>query len=323
LKTLVAVLLAMPVFAASLDVKALEADLQSITKGFDGRVGACIQDTRNLVCLRADERFSMQSVMKLLVGMAVLEQVDQGRMKLDDPVLVRKQDLSLYVQPIANLVNKQGEYRTTIGDLIRRAVVDSDSAATDILIAKLGGPAKVQDFLDRKGVKNVRLDRDERHLQTEIVGITWKPEFVDAKLLDEAISKVPKEERTKAHLFYQRDPRDTATPRGMTQLLRMLADGKLLKPASTAWLIDVMKQTVTFPDRLKAGAGPGWSVGHKTGSSGSYDGLSVATNDVGLLIAPDGSMLAITVFLGDSRADAKEESSVMARISAAAVKHYR
>jgi beta-lactamase class A len=261
--------------------------------------------------------------MKLLVGMAVLEQVDQGRMKLDDPVLVRKQDLSLYVQPIANLVNKQGEYRTTIGDLIRRAVVDSDSAATDILIAKLGGPAKVQDFLDRKGVKNVRLDRDERHLQTEIVGITWKPEFVDAKLLDEAISKVPKEERTKAHLFYQRDPRDTATPRGMTQLLRMLADGKLLKPASTAWLIDVMKQTVTFPDRLKAGAGPGWSVGHKTGSSGSYDGLSVATNDVGLLIAPDGSMLAITVFLGDSRADAKEESSVMARISAAAVKHYR
>ena len=66
--------------------------------------------------------------------------------------MVRRQDLSLFVQPIAQLVTDSG-YRTTVGDLIRRAVVDSDSAATDILIASLGGVTAVQACVDRIGLK--------------------------------------------------------------------------------------------------------------------------------------------------------------------------
>ena len=157
----------------------------------DGRLGACVTDGSRLACLRPSEHFPMQSVMKLLVGIATLKGVDAGTLKLEEPVTLHREDLSLYVQPIADLVRLKGEYSTTIGDLIRRAIIDSDSAATDFLIWKLGGPEQVQRTLTRMTIEAIRLDRDERHLQTEIAGLTWQPEYIDPKVLDAAIAAVP------------------------------------------------------------------------------------------------------------------------------------
>ena len=260
--------------------------------------------------------------MKLLVGMAVMDRVDHRAWRLDDQVLVRRQDLSLFVQPLADLVSKQG-YRTTVGDLVRRAIVDSDSAAVDVLIGRLGGPQQVQAFLERTGVSGVRLDRDERHLQTEILGLTWRPEYVDPAALDRAIAAVPTEERTAAYRRYQADPRDTATPRGMAEILRRLATGSLLSPASTAHLLDVMTETVTFPDRLKAGVPAGWQLGHKTGTSGSWQDITAATNDVGVLKAPDGGWVSVVVFIRDSRAPSAARAALIASIAAATTARYR
>jgi beta-lactamase class A len=305
-----------------MDATALENELMAIAQRFDGRVGACVQAADNMACVHADERFPMQSVMKLLVGLAVLDAVDNRGWKLDEAITIQRADLSLFAQPLANLVGPSG-YRTTIGDLVRRAIIDSDSAATDILIAKLGGPAAVQAVLAQNRISGIRLDRDERHLQTEIVGLTWRPEYVDAAVLDRSIAAVSEERRTRAYAQYQTDERDTSTPRGMTAFLFNLVQGKLLSRSSTAFILQAMKECVTFPDRLKAGAAPGWQVAHKTGTSGSWKGVTAATNDVGILTAPDGTMLAIGVFVADSRASSTERASVIARISAAGIAHYR
>ena len=77
------------------------------------------------------------------------------------------------------------------------------------------------------------------------------------------------------------------------------------------------------PDRLKAGAAPGWTVAHMSGTSGGWKGLTAATNDVGILTGPDGSHLAIAVFVADSRATAGDRAAIIAKISAAAIKRYR
>ncbi len=74
-------------------------------------------------------------------------------------------------------------YRTTIDDLVRRAIVESDSAATDVVMARLGGAPSVQALLARHDLQGVRIDRDERQLQTDTIGLTWKPEFVDPAVL--------------------------------------------------------------------------------------------------------------------------------------------
>jgi beta-lactamase class A len=306
------------------DPKALQERLQAIADAHPGRVGICAQDARStLVCVNADQRFSLQSVMKVVVGTAVMAAVDENKVRLEDPVTVRREHLSLYVQPIERIVAEEGSFSTTIGDLMRRAVVESDSAATDILIAGLGGPSAAHALLTQKGITGIRIDRDERHLQTEIAGLQWKPDYVFPERLKAAIETVPKAARDAAFQTYLKDERDTATPKGMVSFLHALASGRLLSPASTDHLLNVMSQTVTFPDRLRAGAPAGWRVAHKTGTSQTWNGVTAATNDVGILTAPDGGIIAIAVFVADSTASSKERAAVIAAAAREVTKSYR
>jgi len=306
------------------DPERLKAQLQAIAERHPGRVGLCAQDERStLVCINESQRFSLQSVMKLVVGAAAMGAVDEGRIKPEDPVTVRREDLSVNVQPIADLVAGRGRFETTIGDLVRRAVAESDSAATDILMARLGGPRGVQAFLERKGIAGLRIDRDERHLQTETSGLTWKADYVDPERLAAARRAVSKQARAAAFEAYRRDERDTATPRGMTAFLHALMTGRLLSPQSTRHLMEVMAGTVTFPDRLRAGAAPGWTVAHKTGTSQTLNGIAAATNDVGILTAPDGGKIAIAAFVADSTAPPKVRAAAIAAAARAVTSSYR
>lgn len=308
--------------AGSLRHRELQHDIERLTTDFAGRVGLCVTDHVGVTCMNGDQRFSIQSVMKLVVALAVMDAAEHKRLRLDDKILIRREDLSLSVQPLADLVGKNG-YITTIDDLVRRAIVDSDSAAVDILIGRLGGTKTIQAFLDRKHLAGVRLDRDERHLQTETVGLTWRPAYVDADLLEKETAAVPDAQRTAAYQRYQTDIRDTATPEGMARLLGELSSGKLLSPAHTRRILDIMAETATGADRLKAGLSPGWILRHKTGTSGSWRGLTVATNDVGILQAPDGGNIVVVVFIGDSTAPAAARAALMAKISAAVINSYR
>jgi len=296
--------------------------LQQVVGHFPARVGVCAVDSVGNSCVNGQESFSLQSVMKLVVSLAALDAVDRHALELNEQIVVHREDLSLYVQPLAGLVGAEG-YTVTIGELIHRAIVDSDSAAADILIRRLGGARQIQQYLDQKRIQGVRIDRDERHLQTEIVGLTWRPEYVNASTLEEAIARVPAQRRAEAYHKYQRDPRDTATPLGMALLLQRLASGELLSPGSTQFALATMAQTVTFPDRLKAGVPEGWICMHKTGTSGSWDGVTAATNDVGILKAPDGTYISLVVFIADSKQPPKARSRVMRKIAALTVASFR
>lgn len=308
--------------AGSLVAADLRRDLRSLALAFDGRVGICARDASSTVHVNGDQRFPMQSVMKLVVAAAALDAVDWRGWRLDDPVLVRREDLSLYIQPLADLVGDDG-YPTTLGDLIVRAVVDSDNAANDILFSRLGGLTAIRAFLERNGIEGVRVDRDERHLQTAIVGLTWRSEYVDASVLERAIAMVPEPQRDATFAAYLADERDTATPEGMTSFLHALVSGELLSPASTEHLIATMRRTATFPDRLAAGVPASWTLGHKTGTGPVWKGVAAATNDVGILTAPDGGAVSVAVFVAGSRRPSDERAALISNVARAVTGAYR
>lgn len=298
---------------------ALEAELRSVATQSDGRLGACaLEGQARIACVNGDQRFSLQSVMKLIVGAAAMHAVDHRGWRLDDEVVLRREDLSLHVQPLARIVEQQGEFRTTLGDLIERAVVESDSAATDYLFERLGGAPGLADFLRHAEASGgIRVDRNERQLQTEITGLVWRAEFVDSAELREARERLSPAQRRAAFEAYLADPRDTATPFATVEFLDRLARGRILSEASTDYFLGVMGRTRTFPTRLRAGAPAGWIVAHKTGTSSDLEGLNAVTNDVGLFRTADGRTIAVAVFLAESRQAASERDAVLAAVARA------
>ncbi len=289
----------------------LEEDLKSIERRTTGRLGVGVSWQNQTVFLNPNDRFSLQSVMKLIVVAAAFDASDRKGARLQESVTLYPKDRSLYVQPIAKQITAAG-FQTTVIDLAARAVIQSDSTAADFLFVRVGGSEAISEFLRRARIEGLRVDRDERQLQTEIMGISWKSEFADPRELDRAIAAIPVETRNRAFSAYLGDPRDTGTPRGMITFLQALDSGQLLTPGSSAALLAIMARTSTFPDRLKAGVPSTWTVAHKTGTSGQWQGITAATNDVGFLIAPNGERIAIAVFVADS----PENSTARARIIA-------
>lgn len=64
------------------------------------------------------------------------------------------------------------------------------------------------------------------------------------------------------------------------------------------------------------------AVAHKTGTAGTINGLTRATNDVGIITLPNGYHLAISVFISDSYDSQGEREATIAKISRAAFDYY-
>ena len=59
-------------------------------------------------------------------------------------------------------------------------------------------------------------------------------------------------------------------------------------------------------------------VAHKTGAGGIRNGITSATNDIGIVTLPDGRDLAVAAFVSDSAADDDTRDAVIARVAKAA-----
>ncbi|WP_457811511.1 serine hydrolase [Sinorhizobium meliloti] len=141
--------------------------------------------------------------------------------------------------------------------------------------------------------------------------------------LEQARKEVADARRQAAFEAYLKDPRDTATPIEMVGFLHRLATGQLLSASSTAHLLEDMNRTVTFPEHLRAGVPSGWTIGHKTGTSQTRNGINGVTNDVGILTAPDGTHVAVAAFVAESRAGKDERAATIAAAARAITAAYK
>jgi beta-lactamase class A len=295
----------------------LQRDLEALAANCSGQLGVCalIETERGPIGVRENEAFPLQSVMKLVVGAAVLDAVDRRELGLGDEINVKPDDISPGPQEFSKLVRRQGGYTATVEELVRRSIIASDSTSVDLLLKCCGGIAAVQSFIKRKMIFGIRIDRTERDLQTESVGLTWKAEYSDLERFDDAVRALPPEQRSQSWITNASDARDKATPRGIVEFLRSLIKGQLLSPTTTEKLLNIMAQTATGKDRLRAGMPSEWNIAHKTGTGWTWQGETETTNDVGILTAPDGTRIAVAVFLARSNASAEDQANTIARVA--------
>lgn len=263
----------------------LQDQIEQIATTAQGRVGvaALVLETGEIVSLNGDQRFPMQSVYKFPIGMAVLSQVDQGLLALDQQVRVETSDFVSDMQhsPIRDEYPQGVEL--SVAELLRYTVSESNSTASDVLLRLVGGPEVVTAYLRDLDVNDIMVANTEKELGQ-----------------DHAVQY-----------------RNYATPDATVMLLRALHEGKGLSESSQVLLLQLMTETPTGLNRIKGMLPDGTVVAHKTGSSRTVDGVAAATNDVGLVALPNGQHLAIAVFVSDSTVDYATREEVIAQIARA------
>lgn len=210
----------------------MQPELSKLEASSGGRLGVFAINTADNTQIqnRADERFPMDSTMKVMVAAAILKQSMTDADLLQKRVTYTKADI-VYWSPMTEQHLKDG---MTMSELCAAAISHSDSTAVNLLIKQLGGPAAVTAFARSIGNSAFRLDRMEPDLNTAIPG----------------------------------DPRDTTTPEAMSKSLQTLVLGDALGAPQRELLQTWLKATTTGDARIRAGAPKGWIVGDKTGTGG-------------------------------------------------------
>jgi beta-lactamase class A len=234
--------------------------------------------------LNANEKLPMQSVYKFPIGITILHAVEQGRLALSQPVEFLPSDAVRPGQhsPLRDM-HPQGGVTVPLQELLHLAVSESDGTASDILLRVLGGPAVVDKYIRGLGVQGVAVVDTEKTL-----GKDGKAQY-----------------------------RDTSSAAAMVGLLRLLADDSPLSSDHTALLLRLMTQGGTSDARIKGLLPPNTEVAHKTGTSGIDNGITHATNDVGLITMRNGKKLAIAVMIKDSPASEEVRERVIAQVTKA------
>ena len=148
----------------------------------------------------------------------------------------------------------------------------------------IGGPGNVMAFLEEIHVPGIQVVNYEKE-----IGRDWETQY-----------------------------RNWATPKGAVALLLALQSKRKLSPESQALLLKLMTDSVPGAKRLKGELPAGTVVAHKTGTGGTQNGITSATNDIGMITLPDGRHLAVAAFVSDSTADDGTRDAVIARLTKAA-----
>ena len=262
----------------------LKKEILQITKGKNATVAVSVLDFGNdkTVHINGNKKLPMLSVFKFHIGLAVLNEVDQGKLNLDQKILIKKSDLLENTWSPIRERFPEGDIEMPLGLLIKYTVAESDNNGCDILLRLIGGTETVQKFINSKGVRNftIKVNEEQMHQGFEFMYL------------------------------------NTTTANSANQLLKDFRDKKIVSKTSTDFLMTTMLETSTGKNKIVAQLPESVPVAHKTGSSGKNEkGLTIAENDIGIVTLPGGKSYALSIFVSDSMESAETNTKMIADIS--------
>jgi len=293
----------------------LEVELER----FPARTGIYVKHlvTAEEAGVRADDSFNSQSVIKIAIMVRAFQLAEEGTLKLDERVELRRSDLR----------DGSGVFQyldlglaPTIRDLIVQMIITSDNTATDVMTTRVGGVNELNQWLAKSGYRSRMLNRGWEYRRKLLARLD--PQFSSLTAeettgLQYAASDNPVFELY-ARLFtgdraaWVETVRDPVNRRKRAEDQRklMVEDRNFwlgdMSPRETARLLEGIESCSvasrascdamrTFLRRQLAGSRrlPHFvnvPVGHKTGDSGNI------ANDVGILYARSGPI--VVAFFG-------------------------
>ena len=257
-------------------IRAIEQRIQK--SGADVGVAFRTLDGKTDWFYHADDVFHAASTMKVPVLIELFRQAREGKVKLDDALVIKNEfhslaDGSIYTLDAADdseadLYKAAGQTRT-LRQLAELMITVSSNFATNLLIEKLG-------------VENIRATVHALHAD----GMNVLRGVEDGKAFAKGMN-------------------NTTTARGLLELLDAIARGEAVDRESSREMIEILERQ-KFNDGIPAGLPAGTRVAHKTGE------ITKIHHDAAIVFAPKPFVLVILV---RGLADIKESSALMADVT--------
>jgi beta-lactamase class A len=182
----------------------LQEEIRSVDQNLDGVMGVAVKDLTSgeEFFIHPDEIMPQASSIKIAVLANLYLQAQQGKLKLTEEYVVRKEDLVDGSDIMLGLT--PGVTRLTLRDLATMMVAVSDNSATNVLINRVG-MENVNAMLESMGLHTTRLRR----------------QMMDLKAASEGRENI-------------------STPREMMTLLEKIYAGKLLNKEMTADFLKIL-----------------------------------------------------------------------------------
>ncbi|MFF1571697.1 class A beta-lactamase [Leifsonia sp. NPDC058292] len=248
----------------------------ALERAHDARLGVTAIDTGSgrTVAYRSGERFAFASSNKTFIAAAVLQRSSVA--DLDTVVRFTKDDLLSYA-PITSRFVDTG---MTVRELLDAMLRFSDNTAANLLVARLGGPQVVEQWLRGIGDRTTNVDRIEPDLNEATPG----------------------------------DPRDTTTPAQFATDLRKVLLGNTLETPDRTLLRNTMLDNTTGDETIRAGVDPAWPVADKTGT-GEYG----VRADIAVVYPTARSPIVVVTLSSKDTGDATPDNALLAAATKVAV----
>lgn len=267
----------------------LERRLKTICDGAQGTVGLSVVhiETGKTISINGNSKLPLYSVFKLPLAIAVLKDVEENRLRLDQKIHVTPAEIvpgtpgntALWLKPVDYPIEK----------LVEFSIARSDNTSSDKLLQLVGGPLKVTERMRSLGFQNLDIHS------------------------------------TGAEYLKSRQNPNTGAAEDLAKLLVQLHQGKILQPAQLSLLMGFMQRATTGLHRLRGDLPSGTLVADKTGSGERDEVTRVAkaTNDVGIITLPSGrGHLAMAVLVSNSKLPESAQEKLIADLARAAFDAY-
>jgi beta-lactamase class A len=262
----------------------LRQQIENITKNYQADIGVSISgiEDNDTISINANKSYPLMSVFKFPIALYVLQQVDKRKLNINQKIFITKSDVAPKTWSIIREKYPNGNIELSLAEILTYTVSQSDNIGCDILLKLVGGPIAVQNYIDNIG----------------ITGFVIKVN----------------EEKMRGNFDNQRI--NTATPMAATQLLKIFYTKNILTKKSAGFLKKIMTETSTAKNRIRGQLPKETHVAHKPGTSDTNEGgLTIATNDVGVVTLPNGKHFAISVFVSNSKESSDTNSKIISDIS--------
>ena len=272
--------------------------------------------------IAGDDHFNSASVIKVPVMILAYRLAEQNKLKLDQRVEIARSDFrggsGIFRYHDAGL-------NPTLRDVITQMIITSDNTATDIMIAKVGGVEKVNEFLRQSGFTTSRLVQTTYELfrkSYETIDAKYKaltpedvfalqsslPSFTEPRrALIEEVRRASggtrlNERMNKLYIENEDYWLGVVTPTEIGRMLESIETATIASRASCDEMKRILRAQQSGARRI-----PHYltvPVAHKTGD------LGVVANDVGMVYAKSGTIIISFFTLGITGPYAETEDRI-------------